>query len=254
MTITKSMLAISSVVAAAVVNPVYAVQFTYLDPSYTQEIYTGPLVGGPGMAWNSSNHLLTRDGSNILEYSLTQDGVHLGTPIHTATVTHSIAGLSSSGYGITNGKDGYIYAVTGIGLQRFDPNNWAASATTMSGTVGGLGYGISTLPNGNIVYVAGSGTNQVYIYNPLSATNTLIFTASALIDDIEASATGEIALAGQVNNDITIIDSLGAQLINFATTAYPDGLAFGNGISLSSLYSNDNPAIPAPLKINGLRA
>ena len=55
---------------------------TVLNPAYTQEIYTGPLQGGPGMAWTANNHLLTRDGANILEYSPTQNSSHLGTSIH----------------------------------------------------------------------------------------------------------------------------------------------------------------------------
>lgn len=43
------MLAIPSLLAAATIaNPLYATQFTCLGPGYTQEIYTGPLVGAPG--------------------------------------------------------------------------------------------------------------------------------------------------------------------------------------------------------------
>ncbi len=192
------------------------------------------------MAWTTSNQLLTRNGSEIIEYSPVQNGVHLGPAVHTAVLTHSETGLNNSGIGITNGKDGYIHATTGIGLQRFDPNNWVAPAQTLAGTVAGRGYGITTLPNGNIAYVTGSGTNEVYVYNPLSTVNTLIYTASGLIDDIEAYIMGPIALAGKGNNDITIINSLGTQLINFPTLADPNGLAFGNGVSSSSLYSNDN--------------
>ena len=37
-----------------------AVQYPTIDPGYNQQIYTGPLVGGPGMAWTTSSHLLTR--------------------------------------------------------------------------------------------------------------------------------------------------------------------------------------------------
>ena len=66
-----------------------AVQYSYLDPNYVQEIYTGPLVGGPGMAWTSNDNLLTRNGSDILEYSLTQNAVHQGTSIH-GYITHTI--------------------------------------------------------------------------------------------------------------------------------------------------------------------
>ncbi len=103
------------------------VQYPTIDPNYTQEIYTGPLAGAaPGMAWTASNNLLTRNGSNILEYSPTQNATHQGTSIHGVIAIHAVAGLSSSGYGMTTGTDGFIYTVTGGGLQRFNPSNWAA--------------------------------------------------------------------------------------------------------------------------------
>src|SRR6478609_7561915 len=162
--------------------PALAVQYSSLDPGYTQQIYTGPLVGGPGMAWTSTNQLLTRNGSDILEYSFAQNAVHQGTSIHSSIATHSISGLATSGYGMTNGLDGYIYTVTGIGLQRFNPSNWAAPAQTLAGTVGGQGYGVTTLPDGRIAYSDGiGGASSVWIYDPVAATNNLIYSGNALI-------------------------------------------------------------------------
>src|SRR4051812_47233163 len=134
----------------------FAVQYPTLDPAYTQEIFTGPLTGGPGMAWTSSNQLLTRNGSTILEYSPTQNTTHQGTSLHGVVASHPISGLSNSGYGMTNGLDGFIYTVTANGLERFDPNNWAAPAQLMPGTVGGAGYGVTTLPDGRIAYSDGA--------------------------------------------------------------------------------------------------
>jgi hypothetical protein len=226
--------------AVFLASAAHAAQFSYLDPGYNQEIYTGPLVGGPGMAWTSSNNLLTRNGSDIIEYSLTQNAVHQGTNIHGSTVTHSVSGLSFTGYGIANGKDGYIYAVTNYGLQRFNPSNWAAPAQSLPGTVGGQGYGITTLPDGRIVYSDGSNNSNVYLYNPSSGNNTLIYTANYLIDDMEAGPGGVIALAGQSNSSITVLNSLGAVLSSFATPHYPDGLAFGDGAASNALFSNNN--------------
>ncbi|HBO45564.1 MAG TPA: hypothetical protein DD670_16865 [Planctomycetaceae bacterium] len=227
-------------VAWSVATPALAVQFDYLDPGYTQEIYTGPLVGGPGMAWTNAGNLMNRNGSDILVYSLTQNAVHQGTNVHASIATYTIPGLSSTGYGLAKGLDGYIYTPTNVGLQRFNPNNWAAPAQTLAGTVGGQGYGITTLPDGRLAYVAGWSTNNVYLYDPVNLTNTLIYTASGLIDDIEASSTGAIALAGQANSDITIISNTGAVINNFATPHYPDGLAFGDGAASTSLFSNNN--------------
>ncbi len=235
LTVSSAMLAVLVVSAAA-----HAAQFSYLAPNYTQEIYTGPLVGGPGMAWTSSGNLLSRNGSDILEYSLTQNAVHQGTPIHDVIVTHTITGLSATGVEMTTGLDGYIYTPTGAGLERFNPNNWAAPAQLLPGTVGGQGYGVTTLPDGRIAYADGSGASNVYVYDPILATNSLIYSASFLIDDIEASPTGEIALTGQSNSTMTIISSSGAVVNSFAVPHYPDGLAFGDGAASGSLFSNNN--------------
>jgi hypothetical protein len=223
-----------------VAGAAHAVQFSYLDPNYVQEIYTGPLVGGPGMAWTSSGNLLTRNGSDILEYSLTQNAVHQGTPIHGVIATHTIAGLNTTGVEMSKGLDGWIYTPTSTGLQKFNPNNWAAPAVSLAGTVGGAGYGITTLPDGRLVYSDGSGSSSVYVYDPSSSTNTWIYTASFLIDDIEASPTGEIALTGQSNSTMMIISSSGAVVNSFPVPHYPDGLAFGDGAWSGSLFSNNN--------------
>ena len=239
-TIMKKIALLSASLSCALgTSTAFAVQYPFLDPSYTQEIYTGPLVGGPGMAWTNSGALLTRDGSNIYEYSMTQNTTHMGTNVHGYT-THSISGLSTTGYGMTNGLDGYIYTTTNTGLERFNPNNWAAPAQSLSGTVGGQGYGIHVMADGKIAYVAGAGTNEVYMYDPVAATNTLIYTASALIDDIASDPSGYIVLAGQVNSDLTVITSGGTFVNSWSAAHFPDGLAFGDGINNNKIFANNN--------------
>lgn len=240
--ISKSMLSVPALIAAVLgASPAQAIQFSYLDPGYVQEIYAGPLQTGgeAGMAWTTGNNLLTRVGSNIIEYSLTQNTSYQGTSLHGVIATHAIAGLNSSGYGMTNGTDGYIYAITGIGLQRFDPGNWLAAAQTLTGT-GGPGYGITTLADGRIAYAAGSGSD-VYVYDPINLTNSYIFTANTLIDDMAASSGNEIVLAGQGNASLIVINSSGA-LINTLSNLihYPDGLTFGDGLLSNAIFSNNN--------------
>ena len=238
--------ALGSVLAATLAWPAHATQFSTLDPAYAQQIYTGPFVGGPGMAWTSSGNFLTRDQSNILEYDPLASATYLGTTIHPVITTHNIAGLLTGGYGITNGLDGYIYVNTGNGVQKVDPTTWTvttpgANLPNIPGTIGtGGGYGITTLPNGKIAYVAGSGTNEVYVYDPSAATNLLIYSAGTLIDDIQASPSGEIALAGYGNNSIIMISGAGALLSATPTVQHPDGLAFGYGAAVAVLFSNDN--------------
>ncbi|MCX5653157.1 MAG: PEP-CTERM sorting domain-containing protein [Planctomycetota bacterium] len=236
---------VASVAAMLLPPAANAVQYPYLAPGYSQEIYTGgppspgPVVGGVG-AWTSANALLTRVGSDILEYSLTQNATHLSTPIHAVTITHTITGLNPTGYGLTVGHNGYIYTPTSSGLQRIDPNNWASAAVPLGGTAGGMGYGITTLTNGRIAYSDGYGNSTVYTYNPSNGNNQAIFTANFLIDDMEAGLNNVIALAGQSNSSIYIINSTGTVLNSFTTPHYPDGLAFGNGTMSQSLYSNNN--------------
>jgi hypothetical protein len=238
----KSMLSVATLLATVFsAGPAQAIQFSYLDPGYTQEIYAGPLIPGQeaGMAWNTGNNLLTRAGSTIIEYSLTQNTSYQGTSLHGVIATHSIAGLSSTGYGMTNGNDGYIYAVTGSGLQRFDPGNWLAPAQTLTG-VGGPGYGITTLADGRIAYAAGSGSD-VYVYDPVNLTNTLIYTANTLIDDMAASSANEIVLAGQGNSSLIVINSGGAWINTLSSLIhYPDGLTFGDGLLSNAIFSNNN--------------
>lgn len=227
--------------SALAVQRAGAVQFSYLDPGYSQQIYTTPLTPNQeaGMAWTSSGHLLTRAGSTIIEYNLTPNTTHQGTSVHGVLATHSISGLSGTGYGITNGKDGFIYAITNTGLQRFAAN-FSGSAQNLTSTFS-QGYGITTLPTGKIAYVGGSGTNEVYVYDPVALTNTLVYTSSYSIDDIEANGTGQIALAEQMNKTITVINSTGSWINTFSTLTHnPDGLAFGDGAASNALFSNNN--------------
>jgi hypothetical protein len=231
------MLAVLFFAAAA-----HAVQFDYLDPGYVQQIYTGPLTGAPGMVWTSGGNLLNKDGANILEYSLATT-VYNGTNVHPVAVTHNIPGLLSgwnSGAGLTKGLDGFIYTPTSGGLQRFS-DTLTGSATFVAGTMPGPGYGITTLPDGRIAYVAGWGSDDVRIYDPVGGTDVSIYTAPSLIDDIEASATGEIALARQTGFNITIISSTGTVIKSISGLSHnPDGLAFGGSTSPNTVYSNNN--------------
>ena len=69
-----------------------AVQFDVLNSPYVQEIYAAPLTPNQeaGMAWTSSNHLLTRAGSTIVEYGLTQTAVVNSTNVHAPIATHPV--------------------------------------------------------------------------------------------------------------------------------------------------------------------
>ncbi len=217
----------------------------FVDPNYNSQIYAGP-IGNEGCgAWTLSGHLLTRGNSVINEFNPSANGVHQGTSVHNVLTSHAIANLDP-GAGITNGTDGYLYTVgTGInaggnGVQRIDPSNWAAPAVNMPNTVPTAGYSINTLPNGKIVYSDSASSSKVYVYDPVTQVNTMIYPASFLVDDIETGPGGEIALAGQSNSSITILNSSGGLINQFSTPHFPDGLAFGAGPYGNSVYSNNN--------------
>ena len=96
------------------------------------------------------------------------------------------------------------------------------------------------MPDGRIVYSDGSGNSNVYMYDPVSTTNTLIFSGNFTVDDIETNITGHIALAGQSNNSIVVLNSAGSVVNTFGTPHYPDGLAFGAGTAANSIFANNN--------------
>ena len=234
--ICSSLLALTPFVFAC---PVSAVQFSFLDPAYTQQIYAGPNVGLPG-AWTSTGELLARKGNvpDILEYNATQNAVYQGTNVHGVSVTHTITNLAA-GNNLARAINGQLYLPTQSGLQRVDPNNWALPAVTVT-TFNGPGYGVNTLPNGNVVYAAGGGSTDIHIYSPSLNSDSLVYNSPGLIDDIETSLTGLIALAGQGLNNIVLLNSSGGLIQTIPTTNYPDGLAFATTTSPPSLYSNDN--------------
>jgi len=229
----KSLMAFTALAAlTAVSSPAMAAQFSYLDPGYTQEIYTGPTsTSGSfvlGLAFGAGGNLIARsDGnSNLYEYSLTADSVINGTNVHSYT-THTVAGLAN-GRGMTNGTDGYIYANTSAGVTRIDTTTW--TATVMAGTASGT-YGIGTLPDGRIVHTTSGG--QTWVFNPVTGTDTLIHSGLG-IDGITISSTGEIFLANLWNSQITVINSSGTVLNNFSVSHGPDGMAFGGGSAFAN--------------------
>ena len=233
-------LAIGNTAGAATIH------FDFLAPGYVQEIYTVPIrvgvgVTSAGMAWSGAGNLMTKNGNQLQEYS-PSTMVHQGTNVHSVMNTHIVSGLDPNvnALGITNAPGGVIYANTSLGLQRIDPTY--TFATTIPGTVGGA-YGITTLPNGQIAYAGGAG-NKIYVYDPVSGSNTLLFTSATTIvfDDIEANLTGQIALAGIFEKELLIIDILGLLLNTISTGLHhhPDGIAFVAGVGTEAIMVNNN--------------
>jgi len=216
----------AALLLGAGVQSASADQFSYLEAGLTQEIYTGPLPAswGPGFSWNAAGNLIARSNNMMYEYNLTADSVYNGTNVHSYTA-HAVSGLTS-GYGTTNGLDGYVYANSNAGLARVDINTW--TATVMPGTVGGF-YGVGTLPDGRIVYNNSAGSSSIYVYDPVSGTNTMIHNAGSFVDDLAVANTGEIFLAVLGTSHIQVISDTGAVINDFAIAHPADGIAFGNG-------------------------
>ena len=232
---------LSAMALLLLVAPAPAAQFSFLDGAYTQQIYAGPNVGLPG-AWMPTGELLARKSNvnQILEYPVAPNAVYQGTNTR-SPVVHTITNLAN-GSNLARATNGFLYLPTQLGLQRVDSSNWALPAVTVP-SAAGPGYGVNTLPNGNVVYAAGfsgPGSNEIHIYNPTLNTDALVFNSPGLIDDIETSLTGLIALAGQTANNIILLNSSGGLIQTIPTTNFPDGLAFATTASPPALYSNDN--------------
>jgi hypothetical protein len=212
---------------------------SYVDPNYNSQIYAGPIGSEAVGAWTLSGHLLTRGSNYINEWDPTNTSVHQGTSVHNLIATHNVPNLAP-GVGITNGTDGYLYTLSSAGIQRIDPTTWGP-AVNMPNSIGNNGaYSINTLPNGKIVYSDNAAASNIYVYDPVTQVNTFLYGANTLVDDIETGPGGEIALAGQGNSSIIIINSSGGLIKSFSTARYPDGLAFGDGPFGNSVYANNN--------------
>jgi hypothetical protein len=224
-----SVLGFSAAVLSLVPNTASAVQFSYLDPGYTQEIYTQgiPTGWGPGFAWTSSGNMVLHGDGNFYEYSSTADTVYNGTNVHSVTATHSLP--SGYGYGMTNGTDGFAYTNTSAGISQVNMNAW--TTTTFAGSAGGY-YGIGTLPDGRIVH--NSSSSQIYVLNPTTGTDTLIYSSPSFIDGLAIAPTGEIFLADLGSYRIRVISSTGAVINDVAVSHGPDGMAFGDGAAFAS--------------------
>lgn len=223
-------LSISAVFLASVISN-SAAAYSFLEVGYSQEIYTGSINSlgwGPGFAWSSTGNMLLRGNGVIQEYSLTADTTYGGNPVHSYT-THILTGSNGTGYGMTNGKDGFLYAVSSSGLQRINPITW--TATLLTGTLGGY-YGITTLPDGRIAY---SDTRNLYAYNPTDNTNAFLYNSGSFIDGIAATPTGEIFMSVLGSNRIDIFStSLGSLINSVGVNHGPDGIAFGGGAAYAS--------------------
>lgn len=227
----KGMLALAVVAGtSAVSGSAMAAQFSYLDPGYTQEIYTRgiPTGWGPGFAWTDEGNMVLRGDGRFYEYSATADTVYNGTNVHSIVATHSVANISS-GYGMTTGLDGFAYTNSWNGIGRVDMNTW--TATHFAGSAGGY-YGISTLPDGRIVH--NTGGSQIFVLNPTTGVDTLIYSAPSFIDGIAVAPTGHVFLADLGSNRIRVIDANGTLINNVAVSHGPDGMAFGDGAAFAS--------------------
>ncbi len=218
--------AVAALLASSLLtSSAYAIQFTYLDPAYKQDIYTGvlPTSWGPGFAWSSAGNMVLRGNRTLYEYNLTDDLIVNGTNVHSFTM-RSVAGLGS-GYGMTNGTDGFVYANTNLGVQQIDLSSW--SVTQTYNTSAGGTYGIGTLPDGRIVH---NDNNRIWILDPVSGVDTMVYNHGSFVDDIAISPTGEIFLAGLGQPwDITVINASGSVINSVSVTHGPDGMAFGDG-------------------------
>jgi len=214
----------------------HAIQFTYLDPAYEQDIYTGalPTGWGPGFAWSSSGNMVLRGNSTLYEYSLTDDIVVSGTDVH-SFITRPVANLGS-GYGMTNGTDGFVYANTSRGVQQIDLSTWSITQTFNTSARGT--YGIGTLPDGRIVH---NDSYKIWILDPTTGVDTMIYNHGSFVDDIAISPTQVYGFPGGARSDQ--LDGLPRSLLLATTTQEPPSNSHHNAEMppSSSLHKRCSP-------------
>ena len=227
-------------------GPAAAAQFSFLDPAYTQQIYAGPNVGLPGDMDVDGRNACPAEGlaPDILEYSTAVTAnAYQGTNLRRVRQPILSAGLPRA-MNLAPCDERFPLSAddSGSAARRFVDLGPCHDRHER----GGPGYGVNSLPNGNVVYAAGfqspgiPESRDIHIFNPSSNLDSIVYTSPGLIDDIETSLTGFIALAGQSLNQITILNSAGTHLVTFNTADWPDGLAFATTASPPALYSNDN--------------
>ena len=206
-------------------------QYPLIDPELQQDIVADNQHAGSGsvgMAWLANGDMIRRLSNQIIEYSVDQTRNIFGTPVYDIVATHVIPGLDGNGNGITNGTDGYIYANAVSGLYRIDPATWTAVRVGLNGYY----HGISALPDGRIVNQA-SGGNLIYIYDPSTGVQSLLYNPGTFIDDLTTTDTGYVLLADYYGHKVRVIDSNGNFINAGNIHTSPDGMAYGDG----SIYS-----------------
>lgn len=200
--------------------------FSNLDSAYTAEIYSYDTRASVGLAWDTTGHLLRTNGSgSLFVNSLTADTTINGTSTLHSEVQHFIGGL---GYGLALNTDGFLYGTGSSGLLKINPTTYASSV--IAGTTGG-GFSLKALSNGKIAYATG---NTIRLYDPVSGTNTAIYTGSG-VDDIAVTPEGYIVVASMSPCSADIINQTGTVIRKVTTSHCADGMAYGQG----SIFKNN---------------
>jgi hypothetical protein len=190
--------------------------------------------------------------ADLYVYSLVADQNLNGTNTLHSAVAHTVTDASTGaavnlGWGMTTGRDGFIYAAQFDGkIRKIDPSTWTSQI--VPGTSGAF-YGLKTLPNGNLVYNAGT---EVKVYDFALGAQGTIYNTGTFNDDLAVAPTGEIFIAalGQGRTDIIRNDGhLGAAvLINSSTTSHAaDGMAAG----VAGIFKNNTDGTITKLSFSG---
>lgn len=99
----------------------------------------------------------------------------------------------------------------------------------------------------------GVEARRIFMSTTTNLTNSLVYTANTLIDDMAASSTGEIVLAGHGNSSLIVISNSGSLINTISSLAhYPDGLTFGDGSPTNlSIFSNNNDGTISQFQFGG---
>lgn len=214
--------------------------FQHLDDGYTAEIYSYDARASIGIAFDPSGRLLRTNGSGTLFVSsaVADTTIHGTNTLH-SEVAHFIGyGL---GYGISLGKDGFLYGVGSAGLLKIDPTTYAV--TVVPGTVGNQ-FALNVLPNGKIVYGSGS---LAYLYDPVAHTNAMIYNSIVGNDGLSVTADGYIVVSALGACRADIITETGTLVRSSTTSHCADGIVYGQG----SIFKNNTDGTLTKLSFAG---
>ena len=216
--------ACTTMVAAAIALP-----FLFLQPGFTQELYaTSPgFMGGVAFAPNGDVWVTpcVFSGGNLRRFDANSTIVVNGTTVHPLIATVP----STSGCGLTNHPDGFLYSNTSGGVTRINATTGAPAGGPFG--PGGNALGITSHPATGEIYYTGASNGPIFKVDNLFSASSIFSTATQgfFVDGIYFDPSGQFLFTSTRTGGfrVTVIRaSDGALVQHVPLPSEPDGIAF----------------------------